>query len=509
MISCKKIALFLGLTLLLGLCVALGEGAKLDPAAFSVLKAAHPNATPSVYTRKGDTIALAFEQGREKFLCVLELKNGQWGMSVNNPKALLPGKALPSLLLDTEEALYWNYQEDPKQKRSFFAKKDDGQWNFRNEVISSSSDISEAIFEDIYFWQDVKGGQFVHRISCQDKNGNLLHHQPVITRRFPAMWLKDQEALNSVDITHFLALEAPENAVQGPQKSYLQEAAAYFMPHYRYMGGSYQEEQLQFLMEKPDGTHVLVGCVLNPDWRLTEESAPLPQDVSYGFENFTHSLNFRGKAVTLRYIPSLSTWNIWVANFEGEDLFFGYHMVKDQAGWFYLGRHPWGDIRTLDLNKLPKTLLEALAGMSNDGFAVVANPNPADRLHLRTRPDKSSPSFGKYYNGTPVRVLSTQKDWTQVDVFGQVGWMMSAYLNFEWPYAFRIKGIMPQLEPKDTSAGLCKAMDVSTQIRQLMTHEVSEMYVIGIIGDTWYHVWFPYTNETGFVLQSELGPGHG
>jgi hypothetical protein len=35
------------------------------------------------------------------------------------------------------------------------------------------------------------------------------------------------------------------------------------------------------------------------------------------------------------------------------------------------------------------------------------------------------------------------------------------------------------------------------------------MKIIGIIGNEWYHVWFPATGEYGFVRQDDLWPGNG
>lgn len=82
--------------------------------------------------------------------------------------------------------------------------------------------------------------------------------------------------------------------------------------------------------------------------------------------------------------------------------------------------------------------LEALTGaepeLDQSGWAVVNNPDPADRLHLRTKASKSGASLGKFYNGTPVQVLAQKGDWTQVQIgFGDTaltGWMMTKYLAF-------------------------------------------------------------------------------
>lgn len=95
-------------------------------------------------------------------------------------------------------------------------------------------------------------------------------------------------------------------------------------------------------------------------------------------------------------------------------------------------------IGTLEGCDLFSITLSDLNGASPDldqsGWAVVSNPDPADRLHLRVSADKSSRSQGKFYNGTPVRVLGESGSWTKVQIgFGETactGWMMTKYLAF-------------------------------------------------------------------------------
>lgn len=48
--------------------------------------------------------------------------------------------------------------------------------------------------------------------------------------------------------------------------------------------------------------------------------------------------------------------------------------------------------------------------------AVVNNPDPADRLHLRAAPSSSAVSLGKYYNGVEVAVQSVSGGWALVKV---------------------------------------------------------------------------------------------
>ena len=76
----------------------------------------------------------------------------------------------------------------------------------------------------------------------------------------------------------------------------------------------------------------------------------------------------------------------------------------------------------------------ALAGGSNaDSLrsAVVSNPDPADRLNLRAKPDTCAISLGKFYNGTPVTVHRMQGDWAYVSLYKDFeGWMHLDYLSF-------------------------------------------------------------------------------
>lgn len=88
------------------------------------------------------------------------------------------------------------------------------------------------------------------------------------------------------------------------------------------------------------------------------------------------------------------------------------------------------DLFTVNLSELNG----AQPGLDRSGWAVVSNPDPADRLHLRVKADKAARSLGKFYNGTPVQVLRQKGSWTEVQIgFGitaRTGWMMTQYLTF-------------------------------------------------------------------------------
>jgi uncharacterized protein YgiM (DUF1202 family) len=67
----------------------------------------------------------------------------------------------------------------------------------------------------------------------------------------------------------------------------------------------------------------------------------------------------------------------------------------------------------------------------NEVLYVVKNPNPADRLNLRTQPNTSASSLGRYYNGVRMEALSQPANgWIYVQVEGSVvkGYMQTQYL---------------------------------------------------------------------------------
>lgn len=66
----------------------------------------------------------------------------------------------------------------------------------------------------------------------------------------------------------------------------------------------------------------------------------------------------------------------------------------------------------------------------NDYTAIVNNPVPSDRLHLRSAPDSSSVSLGKYYNGVRVVINGDcSGEWTSVCIGNTLhGYMKTEYL---------------------------------------------------------------------------------
>jgi len=169
----------------------------------------------------------------------------------------------------------------------------------------------------------------------------------------------------------------------------------------------------------------------------------------------------------------LATWRwIYVGIFGVSD-WYAYHnrfCWKRFFGWFdcsfdygvsfyrvqchddlrLVGSLPGFSLWEADLDALPMNEREMKAALDRTSWAVVNNPDPADRLHLRERPDRSSDSLGKFYNGTPVQILKKQGDWYQVRI-GQsalTGWMMKKYLT-EGERMDTVRPAFPDLFPRD------------------------------------------------------------
>ncbi len=115
----------------------------------------------------------------------------------------------------------------------------------------------------------------------------------------------------------------------------------------------------------------------------------------------------------------------------------------------YRKRMRVGTLADSDLFSLSISDLDGTApDLDQSGWAVVSNPDPADRLHLRDRAQTSARSQGKFYNGTPVRVLQRKGDWTLVQIglgeTARTGWMMTKYLAFG-PDMDRVRNAFPEL----------------------------------------------------------------
>lgn len=123
----------------------------------------------------------------------------------------------------------------------------------------------------------------------------------------------------------------------------------------------------------------------------------------------------------------------------------------------------------------------ALAGV------YINNPDPADRLHLRSYASTQAPSLGKYYNGAPITVLADNgKGWVRVRVglapASLVGWMQKTYL-------LSTDGAAPaSAMPQYRNAGAITIFQQPSNFSVSEQIEPNQVFSLMGFSDSWWHL---------------------
>lgn len=144
--------------------------------------------------------------------------------------------------------------------------------------------------------------------------------------------------------------------------------------------------------------------------------------------------------------------------------------------------------------------------ITSETVVVINNPDPNDRLNLRTEPSQDAPSLGKYYNGTWLEALSDEKDgWVKVRIFELEGYMMAEFLIY--PEQLQVgAATVPAVQIQNSSGSglnLRKAQSISSASLGLYKNGAT-VRVFGV-SETWCHVQTEDGN-VGFMLQECLSP---
>lgn len=505
--SLLRIALMILLILMVSGSVSAED--ELDSEAAALFQSAFPSHKIALSDQCGYSAAAVLTDGQTQVLCLAEKKNGAWELVIANPDALRRDAAVTSLLLDTDETLFWSYHTYGYE--TYHAVRSNDQWRVVDWMCSEAQE--DGSLSEYHLWY---GGYRLQYGTCLcDENENVLSfydYAPV-----PATWLDSQLPLSVYDDAKF-----PKPNIYYTH-SWLSEeatalAAAELFPGDTFLGGCAKREHLEFFLQRPDGERIIASCRFDEKdgWNIVR-STPLPEKTAYGLENFSSSLVIGDLLINIGPVDETSCGVTYIYNTAEDD--GGLYMFSLGKNWITgevpngyencFGFHPWSDITVMDWNRLPRYLEEALAGMDTSGWAVVNNPNPADRLHLRMKPERSAQSLGKYYNGTPVQILETKGDWVHVDVFGVAGWMMKEYLAFGTA-GHKVEAVFPSrmaVDHKKDHFVFAKPEAGKPIANYLYTQQ--GLLVLGIVGDDWYHVWFPEDELSGYVLQSDWWEGNG
>ena len=183
---------------------------------------------------------------------------------------------------------------------------------------------------------------------------------------------------------------------------------------------------------------------------------------------------------------------------------------------YVYGAHPFYNVEAVDFAAFPETYAEMLAQVDSTNWAVVNNPNPTDRLHLRTEPDRKSVSLGKFYNRTPVYVDEIRGEWAHVTIGRDLsGWMVTKYLAFGADMD-KVKCAFPQLsliEKYQVNVADELAYDYyvfdapNMSATKTLWNWGEECYLIGVIDD--FYIIMDTDENVRYIPQDWLWAGNG
>lgn len=260
----------------------------------------------------------------------------------------------------------------------------------------------------------------------------------------------------------------------------------------------------------------------NGNWVLIARSVLFPEESGHEFY-FGSTCNdkfylFSGEECFLFTEKADGEWRLFYVQ-SNQDFYW----LSDGISWEdEYGNHAlYGDLPSFSLSemdpaKLPRTLSDARTLLHVEDWAVVSNPKPQDRLHLRTKPSQAAPSLGKYYSGTPVHILQTSGDWAKVDIYGIQGYMMLCYLA-RGAAMETVQSAFPHraiTEQAATHGVIIYALpDLSSQVTGLVGKEVPHVsfngfHILGVVGEDWYHISVE-NDQSGYVQVKDFWDGNG
>lgn len=281
------------------------------------------------------------------------------------------------------------------------------------------------------------------------------------------------------------------------------------------IGSDLLEHELVLLMEEEDGTRRLwLVSEQDEGEYMAEGSAPLPADA------YLDSFHAGPQVIQIDWMMEDGQTMLTVdfrRNAEGlfildyvcrdnDLLYYAIFCGVETDDGFLIGNLPQVELFGTDWEKLSTGEVPA---MDSDGWAVVNNPDPADRLHLRTEPSRKAASLGKFYNGTPVQVVDRKGEWVYVRIGydGLEGWMMDEYLAFgdamrsverAWPNDL----IRRDEVPADAVYPAMNSQD--DDLRAIS----SEGWLVGLVEDEFYIV-LTEQGECGYVPMDWMWEGNG
>lgn len=510
---------FLGLMLLCAWAAA-EEEARLPQAVLELSESVHPGYEVIAHDGWGSEssgqFALILKQGDDNILCIAEKaqSDAAYQLTIDNTNAVYDGDQLPSLLIDTGgDALFYGY-DDGNDAVHVHTEKLDGKWqtvdvtvyeNLNGGYRSIQSGVGEGY---LYYDEDT-----------EDENGNILQrfsYAPIpVDASFEQAMLPENFDIGQYDADPIYGLyqicKTP-----GFAGNWVQSGE-------RLVAADLKREHVVLLIEAESGMFLRIARMQDGLYQLSQ-MGPLPSDV--GMDAF-HS--GEGKLILTRHggmtlygfeLREGGCWQMtYVQGRSGIVLLHDGVYSMDRSvllrndGVIY-GVHPWNDLLNIDLSAVPETLEEAVIQIDQSAYALVNNPNPEDRLHLRAKPDKGSHSYGKFYNRTPVLVLERGDTWTKVQIgcggAAMTGYMMTKFLVFDEKKKAELACAFPQkllLEGHPNGVHMY-ADPRETAVTDRIFKQSSGDFIIGVSGNEWFIV-LRADGAVGYVPQHAFWDGNG
>lgn len=254
------------------------------------------------------------------------------------------------------------------------------------------------------------------------------------------------------------------------------------------------------------------------EYSLNETSAPLP-----ALHGVAPSLEFVSRGFVLRYegeadyyFHELQPGDWKLSRVEGTDPAQAYDcnawlLRSDNHEKAVYVHESTAYLRHFQPEDFPASFSEAVAIKDSSDCALVCNPNPDDRLHLRVEPNTESISKGRFYNATPVKILGITGEWAhvQLDEHNE-GYMMRKYLAIGAEEMLQMDWFSSAftLQTEDPVTVYSRPDETTVVRGKVRGDGVNVDRVVGYINANWFYVEFD-SGDCGYVQAENYSEGNG
>lgn len=509
------------------LCLITGAQAEeqtpLPKGVIDLCASAHPGYEIAARDGWGDEsrgqFALVLSVPGNNILCMAEKEAGDaaYRFTIDNTNAVYDDERLPSLLIDSGgDSLFYTYTDEVGDSVHIHTIKQDGKWLAVDVTMYANlNDGYRSIHSGVW------NGYLHYQEDHEDENGNILggfDYAPIpVDEAFETAMEPQNFDLGSYDPDPIYGLYATCK-LPGLAGVWLRDGE-------ELVSIDLKEEHVIMLLRAADGTKRVCIASLEDGLYRISTSGQLPGDI--GMDAFhtgeDELILTREGGMTLIGVAHRPDGYWRLDYIQGEDgmtvLQNGVRSMEVMGAKrndeVIYGEHPWNDLFNIDFDALPRTFAQAAEMIDQSAYALVHNPNPADRLHLRVSPDKGAASLGKFYNRTPVYILERGKTWTKVRIGseerGLVGYMMTKFLVFDQREKAKIECAFPQKHLieryHETGVSMYDETIINGRTHAMFKYEYGD-FIIGVAGDDWYVV-LCEDGRVGYVPQDLFWDGNG